>query len=257
MKAMRRFSNALMLLIMSAGLLTAACGEDDPLASDGDDFEQWQAVETAGYQSDELFNLVEFVYDMLVDDSLKSDDPEIESFYDETNQVWEFRYERVQNGQTSKQVHRIQYLDPQGLPQRDFPGADSYTHSMEISFSFDEVYETYTVKHRSRDECEVQVNDILSGVAVMTGSGRIAMNGDFSGAGPDRSYNQRITWATRDQGLRFPQGECPVGSVRYRMEPYYRDYVFDGSANVSAVLRDGNGLVVGSSMQYTTPCAAN
>jgi hypothetical protein len=232
-----------MLLSLSVFAL-AGCGDDDPAApggggnNSGDDFDQATAVTQAQVASPQAVALVESIQGMALGVGNKN------YAYNTANQRWEYDYSWSQAGYEYDWFYTVQYLDGAGNPQQDADGAASIRHTMDGSGEYSLTQSGTSLDYDFTYIYDMTVSGLGGSTYTMNGTGSTVIDYTYSYQGTTQSADYVMNWSTLDPGITVPENGCPSGTIRYDMDPYRLDVVFNGTGTATSTLYDGSGNTV-------------
>lgn len=251
------------LLLASAFLFAlAGCGDDDPAdpgvggggggGGGGDAFDQTTAMSQAQVAGPQGVALVESMQDIAGGVTLAN---KAYAWNAETQQ-WEYHYVYELAGYQYDWFLAVQYLDGAGNPVMESVGATSARHTMTGVADYSVNQAGFNLDYSYTYEYDVTLAGLGTDTVVMTGNGGFDLDYTYSGQGVNQTATYALVWQTQGDGISYPTGGCPTGTIRYAMDPYYMDLVFNGSGTATSTLYDGGGnAVAGGGSSYPLACA--
>jgi hypothetical protein len=173
------------------------------------------------------------------------------------SQMWVWEYNWVQSGYTWNWIYTTQYLDGSGNPQQDAAGAAGVNHTMDGTGDYSQSVSGFQIDYTYDYNYDTSFTGLGTDTVTMTGTGGIDLDYTYVGSGVNQSSNYVMNWATVGNGVSWVNGGCPTGTIRYDMDPYHMDVVFNGSSSAISTLYDGNNNVVGGGgSTYPMYCGA-
>lgn len=240
-----RTMKVLMLLLLAVFLIIGGCGDkDDPVApvNTSDDFTEAVAItqtQAAGLQA---VTLVEQI-DML-SVGVDSKDNKNDYLYNETKKQWEYTFGYTEAGFTYELKYTVQYRDGNGNAQRASSAASSLRHTMTGTGDYSYTDGGYTMTYEYAYAYDTTVTGIQTQTRVVTGTGSTVYDYAYAGNGLNQSNTYETNWATQGNGLSVPVDGCPTGTVRFNMDPYHYDVVFNNTSTATGTLYNAGGTVI-------------
>jgi hypothetical protein len=252
-----------LLLVASLAMLVALAGcsddddDDNPMGPGGNDpatqdFDQTTAVAQAQAAAPQGVALVESMSSI----ATGYDKSEKNYAYNAEAQRWEYDASWSQNGYTYDWFYTVQYLDGDGNPQQNSGDASSAHHTMSGTGSYAFQQGGATLSYDYLYAYDTMITGLNTATRVLSGTGEIGIDYSYSGNGVEQNYTYAMDWETVGDGVSFPASGCPSGTIRYNLDPYHLDLVFDGAGNAVGTLYDGNGNEVsGGGSTHTVTCS--
>ncbi len=247
------------LLAALSLFVLAGCGGDgdggtNPPPSSGDDFTQETAVAQAQVAGPQAVALVQSMDSMAGGVGLKTGT----YAYNAANQRWEYQYDYSMSGYTYSWFYTVQYLDASGNPQEDAAGAASIRHTLDGTGEYSLNNGGYQIEYLYVYAYDTTISGLGSDTHVLDGTGSVEIDYSYNAGGQVQSADYVMNWETLGDGVSFPTNGCPTGTIRYDMNPYHYDVVFDGSGTAVGTLYDASGNVVASGGgSYPLGCMTN
>jgi len=252
---MNPISHRLLGLSLILILAVAGCGDDDPASPGGgnnnaDAMDESTAISQAPLNTSQAVALVESMSSLTAGVGNKN------YGWDAESQMWVYDYTWSQNGYTYDWHYTTQYLDATGEPQQSANGAAEVLHEMTGVGSYGLDQTGYSFSYDYTYEYSTRFTGLGTDTVAMTGSGGIDIDYSVSTNGVNQSSTYVMNWSTLGDGIVWNNGGCPSGTIRYDMNPYHLDVVFDGNGNAVSTLYNGSGgTVSGGGGTRTTACA--
>ena len=236
-----RLQGLALILILAFAL--AGCGGDDPASPSGgnptgDAMDESTAISQAPLNTAQAVGLVESMSTLVDGVGNKN------YGWDASSQMWVYDYSWNQNGYTYNWRYTTQYLDAAGDPQQSANGAVEVLHDMTGTGSYSLNQTGYSYTYAYTYEYNTHFMGLGSSLVTMTGSGGTDIQADVSVNGIQQSSSYIMNWATQGDGITWSNGGCPSGTIRYDMNPYHLDVVFNGTGTVTSTLYNGSGGTV-------------
>jgi len=241
-----RCISALALSVLLVAGLPGCGGDDDdsPTGPGGgnqnppaDDFDQFTAQQQAQVALPQAVSLVESMLVLAGGITAKDGDYS----YNEEAGRWEWHWVYDEADYVYDWFYTVQYLDENGQPQPGAAGASSFRHTMEGTADYDVTEDDYHLVYSYSYNYDTTISDLGSDALTMTGGGGYDFDYRYTGNGVDYDYSYVIAWETVGDGIVYPAGGCPSGTIRYTFAPYTMDIVFDGTAVAHASMTDAAG----------------
>jgi hypothetical protein len=161
--------------------------------------------------------------------------------WDAEVQAWRAETTFDDEGYSFAFVYYLQYRDAQGEPQQSEVGASSMWYAEDGVGDF--IYEDERSSLHAHQEFanEVTVDGLQTSSLVIAGAGGYDFDYEATSDGNHATLDLQVTWETLGEGVGFPAGGCPTGTIRYHLAPYYVDVVFDGDDTVTYTLYTADG----------------
>lgn len=257
-----RFPRLLITLALMAMLAFGCIGclgdDDDDTTGPGtpDEFDQPTAIAQSQLAGPQAVTMVENMSTIAGGVGTFRDDYS----WNAAEQRWEYNYVWSDSGYDYDWLFTVQYL-ASGTPQQDEDGADAINHTMHGTMDYEDSQQGADIVLHYIYDYDVTITGMSTrSVLTLEGGGYFDIDYTYSFGGINQSYNYVANWET--VGPNHIQAEenggCPTGTIRYSMDPYYLDVVFDGSSSATATLYDGNDAVVpGGGGTYSLNCNTN
>lgn len=232
----------------------AGCGGDDPASpggnnNTGDAMNEATAVSQAPLNTAQAVSLVESMSSLIDGVGGKN------YGWDEASQSWVYNYTWSQSGYTYDWHYSTQYLDASGTPQQSAAGAAEVLHELSGTGTYSLSQSGYSYDYTYTYEYETHFTGLGSGTVTMTGSGGVDMDADIVVNGVSQSSSYVMDWTTLGDGIVWTGGGCPSGTIRYDMNPYHLDVVFNGDGTATSTLyNSGGGVVNGGGGNTNVSC---
>jgi len=250
----RFYALPLAVLLAGALLFAGGCSDDDdgdggnnPTDPGADDFTQDVAVTQAPLAGSMAVSMVQSLPAFAQGFAGKSaaKDYDYDFGWNEETSRWEATLDFDEEGYDYTWFYGVQFLDALGEPQQDAASAVSmnYIQRGTVAYNYNDGEGTSLVWNQDWDS-DVTVTGLSLESFLMDGSGGYDMDYDVQSGDYSESMELAARWETLGDGVILSEGGCPVGTIRYVMDPYYLDVEFDGSSTATYTLYDANGTAV-------------
>lgn len=240
---MNALTHRLPVLPLLLALALTGCGGDDPASpggnnDGGDAMTEATAVSQAPLNTTQAVSLVESMSSLVAGVGNK------DYGWDAETQMWVYDHNWSENGYTYDWLYTTQYLDADGNPQQSANGAAEIIHEMNGigSYSLDQSGFSYSYDYTY--EYNTHFSGVNTGTLTMVASGGTDIDAVVNTGGTQQTSSYVMNWETLGGGIVWENGGCPSGTIRYDMNPYHLDVVFDGNGTATSTLYDGSGGTV-------------
>jgi hypothetical protein len=234
-----------LVLMLACGLALTGCSDDDenptgpPNATEfNEEIAGAQAAVTAPMAIAMVENMPLFAAGVAGKDFSYS------FSWDAETQSWRAETTYDAEGYSFEFVYHLQYRDAQGDPLPSEVDAVSmwYTEDGVGEFVFQD--ERSSLYARQEFANEIDVSGLDTATLLIAGAGGYDFAYEAHSDGNSAILDLTVTWETLGDGVSFPAGGCPTGTIRYHLAPYYVDVVFDGDSTVDYALYTDAGVPV-------------